>query len=269
MATRLDTAYDVQSLAVRESVLAYALKAWASLPSYREADFERFVERVVPRIEAGQKRTAELADAYIARSVAAEFNDEISRGQVASVTTEALRGVAAEEVFHRPFSSVYAGLSTGKPLDAAVTAGRNRLAQLVTTNLQLAKTHGARQALQRAGAVAFQRVLTGRENCALCTIASTQRYWTRDLLPIHPGCDCNIRPLSGNPGSQIVNRKRLEQVHDAVENQFGATDRGARFIDGRNERSDYLDLIVTENHGEIGPTLTWRHQKFTGASDIN
>lgn len=268
MATRLDLAFDRQALDVRKKVLSYALKAWEGMPSYHEADFERFVEKVVPRIEAGQKRTAELTDAYIARVVAAEFAGGVTRGSVAVVTTEALRGVPSDEVYHRPFSAVYSGLAAGKPLEVAAKAGKNRLMQLVTTNLQLSKTHGSRQAMQRSGAVMFQRVLTGRENCTLCTIASTQRYWVKDLLPIHPGCDCNVAPLFGDPSTQVINREKLELVHDAVESEFGSTDRGARFIDGHNDRSDYMDLIATETHGEIGPTLTWRHQKFSGPADV-
>lgn len=268
MVSRLDAAFDKQTLDVRKRVLSYALRAWDGMPSYHDADFERFVERVVPRIEAGQKLTAEITDAYVARVVADELASGISRGVVAPVTTEALRGVAAADVYHRPFSSVYAGLGAGKPLGSAVKAGKNRLMKIVSTNMQLAKTHSSRQAMQRSGAVMFQRVLTGRENCALCTIASTQRYWVKDLLPIHPGCDCNVKPLTGDPKKQVINRTKLEQVHDAVEAEFGGTDRGARFITGRNDRSDYLDLIVDQEHGELGPTLTWRHQNFDGPAEV-
>lgn len=268
MVTRLDAAFDRQTLDVRKRVLSYALRAWEGMPAYQDADFERFIERVVPRIEAGQKLTAEITDAYVARVVADELASGVSRGVVAPVTTEALRGVAASEVYHRPFSTVYAGLGAGKPLDVAVKAGKNRLMQLVSTNMQLAKTHSSRQAMQRSGAVMFQRVLTGRENCALCTIASTQRYWVKDLLPIHPGCDCSTKPLFGDPKQHVINRSKLEQVHDAIEAEFGGTDRGARYLDGHNERSDYLDLIVDQEHGELGPTLTWREQKFTGPAEV-
>lgn len=269
MVTKLDVAYDKQIVAVRKRVVLYAKRAWASLSAYRDSDFERFVDKVVPRIEAAQKQTAEITDSYISRVVAAELASGVARGSVAPVTTVALRGVAAADIYHRPFSSVYAGLSSGKSLQGSAKLGQDRLLEIVTTNIQLSKTHSAKRAMGRTGRVQmFERVLTGRESCTLCAIASTQRYWVKDLLPIHPGCDCDVRPLIGDPNTQIINRERLEGVHAAVTREFGESDRGARLIDGRSEFSDYTDLIATNDHSEIGPVLSWRHHNFTSRGDL-
>lgn len=268
MVTRLDSAYDRQAMAVRKKVLLYSERAWASIPSYSDAEFEKFLRVVIPRIEAAQKLTAELTDSYISRVIAEEFGAGIVRGRVAPVTTLALRGVPAAVVYHRPFSSLYASLSEGKTIAEAKKAGSNRLAQIVSTDIQLAKTHGAQRAMKRGGVSMFERVLTGRENCALCAIASTQRYWVKDLMPIHPGCDCLVRPFFGDPELQVIDRDRLEGVHAAVADHFGGSDRGARVIDGINERSDFMDLIATNEHSEIGPVLSWRHQNFTSRGDL-
>lgn len=268
MVTRLDLAYDAQVAAVRARVTDYAARLWAGLGSYRDADAERLIGALVPRVEAGQLRIAQLTDAYIARTAAATFGTPIKRGQVADATTQGLRGVAAEVVYARPFVTVYTKLSKGKTPEAAFAAGGARLASLVTTGMQLASTHAARQAMDRSGVESFERVLTGRENCALCVIASTQRYHRGNLLPIHGGCDCGVRVLKDGGTAQVIDPDLLEQMHSAVEAQFGGTDRSARMLDGLNDRSDYLDLISTREHGEIGPVLTWRDQHFTGPRGI-
>ena len=82
------------------------------------------------------------------------------------------------------------------------------------------------------GIRAYRRVLTGRENCALCLVASTQRYWVEDLLPIHPGCDCNVQPLPpGMEDSQVIDQDLLERAHAAVEDRYGSYAPDARGID--------------------------------------
>lgn len=266
MATRLDLNYDAQVLAVRKRVQQYAARYWDGLGAWRDADADRLIAALVPRVEAGQARIAQLTDAYIAR-VAAD-GGSISRGSVADASTEALRGVPADEVYQRPFVEMRTKLSEGSTVSTAVAAGGARLLDLVSTGMQLAKTHSARAAIDRSGAAGFERVLTGRENCSLCVIASTQRYHRGNLLPIHPGCDCGVRPINGDPSEQVINPERLEAIHTAIENEFGQTDRAARYIDGANSRGDYTDLLVTYEHGEIGPTLAWRDQKHTGPSAL-
>ena len=62
MVTRLDRAYDAQVLDVRTKVLAFVKRSWKGSPAYRDADSERLIAAIVPRIEAGQRRVAELTD---------------------------------------------------------------------------------------------------------------------------------------------------------------------------------------------------------------
>ncbi|MDK7272578.1 hypothetical protein, partial [Actinotignum schaalii] len=89
--------------------------------------------------------------------------------------------------------------------------------------------------------------------CALCMIAATQRYWVEDLMPIHPGCDCNSGPLPPDypPDQQVIDDDELEAIHDAVANATGLSDRGARL-------PDYRDLIMETEHGEYGPLLSFK-----------
>ncbi|MDF2045142.1 hypothetical protein P2P98_03130 [Microbacterium sp. Kw_RZR3] len=234
--------------------------------SWRDSDIERLLAEVAPRVQQGQQRVADLTDAYLARIVTEQ--GLTPRSSPLAATTTELRGVSDETLYARPIATMHDTLAKGGTVTSAVAAGGRRLASIVETNMQLAKTHSARRSMSRAGVNAYERVLTGRENCALCVIASTQRYWVADLSPMHPACDCGVRPLKGDPSEQVIHPDRLEAIHNAVEAQFGGSDRGARYIDGSNSVSDYLDLISVRTNSELGPVLTWRDQHFTGADDL-
>lgn len=274
MATRLDSAYDAQVHRVRKKLVAASVAHWNGLGSWGDADFQRTLKALVPRIEAGQQEIANLTDAYIRRLAVAEFGS-IGNGLPVAASTMALRGISAVTAFHRPFSSMYAALGDGKSFPDALDAGRSRLVDLVSSGSQLAKTHAARGAMRRSGFTKFQRVLTGRENCAMCVIASTQRYHRGDLLPIHPGCDCGVKPLVVDDGDdyQIINEPLLESTHAQIASKLGDSDRGARLLGvgkfAQSQLSDYTDLILAREHGELGPVLTWRTDKFTGSKEIN
>ncbi|WP_399142277.1 hypothetical protein Q3A86_33130 [Streptomyces sp. NBUA17] len=159
-------------------------------------------------------------------------------------------------------SSPCTARSSGHDYAASLGEARTRLLSITETDLQLARTHAARQAMQRGGVRYFRRRLTGTKNCALCVIASTQRYRVKDLMPIHPGCHCKPDPLPGDrdPG-QIIDEDLLKEAHDAVAKGVGSSDRGGR-------APDYREVIVTRQHGEYGPLLAVRRHEFTGPDDI-
>lgn len=99
-------------------------------------------------------------------------------------------------------------------------------------------------------------------------------------------CDCVVAPILGDqdPG-HVINTKRvapnvsptgetrsgvpvfsddqlinmgelLEDVHKAIEAEFGMSARDAR-------RIDYRKVLLVEQHGELGPVLTVSRHKFS------
>jgi hypothetical protein len=138
-----------------------------------------------------------------------------------------------------------------------VSAGIARLKDIAATDMQLAKTHTARESFTRNGIQRYQRVLTGSTSCALCYVASTQTYSRGDLLPIHPGCDCSVSPIVGD----LDRDAELEATHEAIRQRFDTSDRGARAI-------DYRKALIVREHGELGPLLTVGEHRFTGPSAI-
>ena len=245
---RLDAAYVAQVKAVRARVEAFALTRFAA-GQHRDADLERFVRQVVPVVLAGRRQVSSLTDAYLSRVLGVR--------SLGPIDTDLLRGVAAAEVYSRPFVTVRTKLSEGLAYDAAISAGVARLTDITLTDMQLAKTHTTRSVYRSAGVTRYVRTLSGSKNCALCYLASTQTYASGDLLPIHPGCDCGTAPVEA--GMRKVMDANLTATHEAVEDRLGESDSGARAPDYRKQ------LIVVE-HGEMGPLLAVRGQHHQGRS---
>lgn len=253
---RLTEAYDGQVHAIRQQIAAFGQAYWDSLPHYRTSAVEDMIEAITPRVTAGQLRIADLTRAYLAQC-ARELGWKVVLPPIDQDEIRGARGVDPRVVYRRPAVDVYTALAAGKPLPQAAAEGRLRLTQLIGGDMQLAKVHASRQSMRgypEEGQF-YRRVLTGRENCALCVVASTQRYYRGDLLPIHPGCDCGVQPLPpGLAVNQVIDEDLLEQVHQITADRLGVSDRGGR-------TPDYRKLLTVSEHGEYGPTLSWAQPK--------
>jgi hypothetical protein len=267
--SRLEAANQAQSAQLRAAMLAALLGLWRSLGSWRETDIERFVRLATPILLGAQTRMTALTAAYLSRQVAAITGNPLRQAPAPTrLTGEVLRGVPLADEYARPFHDVWTALHDGKPLNDAVQAGADRLTSLATTDLQLAKTHSARAVLAgEEHVVGYRRVLEGAHSCGLCIVASTQRYHKADLMPIHPGCDCSVAPIIGthDPG-RTIDEQRLADAHQAIAERFAGHDSGAR---GTGAIPDYRRVLVVHEHGEIGPVLGVRGQKFTSPTDLH
>lgn len=253
---RLAEAYDSQVHSIRQQITAFGQAYWDSLPHYRASAVEDMIQAITPRVTAGQLRIADLTRAYLAQC-ARELGWKVVLPPIDQDEIRGARGVDPRVVYRRPAVDVYTALAAGKPLPQAAAEGRLRLTQLIGGDMQLAKVHASRQSMRgypEEGQF-YRRVLTGRENCALCVVASTQRYYRGDLLPIHPGCDCDVQPLPpGLAVNQVIDEDLLEQVHQITADRLGVSDRGGR-------TPDYRKLLTVSEHGEYGPTLSWAQPK--------
>lgn len=244
---------------VRQAVLTYATSAWTSTGSWRDSDVDRLVNLILPRVQAGQLQTARLTSAYVASL--AKYVDGKTVRSVPVVANEILlaRGVDQSVVYRRPAVEMYTALSKGSSLTQAVAQGVERLSSIIATDMQLSVTHQERRSYKSAGYTYTVRTLTGRESCALCIIASTQRYHVENLRPIHASCDCGSRQISAkyDPG-QVLDDDLLNQTYDLLGSKYAKDSSG----------SNLIDLIAVREHGELGPVLTWADQHFTGPAQI-
>jgi len=237
---------------------------FSALGSWRDEDVEKYLAQVTPVLKGAKRKAAESTIAFyqsVAKVTGQPFNKPVILAS--DLTTKTLRnGVDTQTVFRRPFVNMRMSLAKGLSVTDSIKSGAARANQLAQTEVELARRqvgYRVRQANQNI--VGYIRTLTGSENCALCYVASTQRYRKGDLMPIHPGCDCGEMPLYGtdDPG-QVIDQQRLDATHENVQQRFGESDRSARSIDYRN--------IMVSNHGEMGPTLTWKKHNTATLADL-
>lgn len=267
-------AYGARTAAIRAQTEAFVTDVWQASGSWHRGDITRIARTVAPVTEAAQHRMAALTDLYLAQVETFHSGRVVPpRGVTAGeVTSQALRGVDAVELFERTGPTVGSALAKGDTVARASGKGLQRLQKMVAANLQLSKTRTSRRVLRDSGerVVGYRRVLNGPVNCGLCVVASTQRYRRGDLLPIHPGCDCSVLPIHGDqdPG-WVIDEDQLDSVHAAIEERFGAHARSAgEFRTPHDEALHYRDLLVVNEHGELGPVLGVRGQDFTAAADL-
>lgn len=228
----------------RAAVASQLESLWNGLPNYRDDDVDRFVRVAVPKVQAGQVRTARLTAAFLGGPV-------LSRDQVV-----ASRKVSQQVEYRRPANSLYTGLSQGQTLTESVVAGAIRLGALVAMDMQLALVAQSQHSLKSQGASHFRRVLTGSENCDLCRLASTNIYSTDQLLPIHDHCDCTVEP--------IYDPADFTAPEVDVSSLLLTGPREAQVAAGATPES----LVAVQEHGEVGPVLVWRSDHFTGPNDV-
>lgn len=248
--------------ALRASIVQQLLAIWYELPGYRDEDVNGWLDLSLPIIQAGEETAVTATTTYLQMQLEVMGSDDgtIYVPPMGDVTGAIIRkGTPPEEVYSRPIIDVWTGLSRGKDITDAIRDGADRVRQLAETDIQLAHTHAARNILSRnKDVVGFRRVPQGVFTCALCLIASTQRYHKFNLMPIHPGCDCRVAPIiSGERYPRTLDHETLERVHDSIEERFGIFDRSGRAI-------DYKKILLQEEHGEYGPVLVFAGHRFTG-----
>jgi hypothetical protein len=232
------------------------------LGSWHRPDAHRFTATAVPMVEGAQTALAALTSNYVAFVASEALRRPIAPPPIPESARARLRLVDPSEVYQRPFVEAYTALRDGQQLDQALGKARLRLREVAEGDMQLVYAHASRAAMEGLPAgvrpTGWRRVLQGSESCAMCVIASTQRYHIKDLNPVHPGCDCVVEAIFG-PVDRVIDPQLLEQVHAAVFDLTGVKDRGARAVDYR-----HIMTQIIHTHGELGPMLVRPGDRFRG-----
>lgn len=257
-------AYQRQVQQQRAALAAFITRLWQSLGTYRNAQMATFAQQAVPVVGGAQQNIAALTAAYLARHRQLHVGGP---GRPVPVDVRRLTGAAVRngtsptQVYERPFHLVWRQLGEGTPPADAIQSGLDRAVQSALTDLQLTKVRTAHTVLAGDKAVAgYRRVLEGAHSCGLCVLASTQRYHRGDLLPVHPGCDCNVEPILGDtdPG-QVIDEPRLRAAYEALAGQPPKDMNAARWTD---------HVVIVHDHGELGPVLARKGASFLGPGDL-
>jgi len=248
-----------------KQALSNALRAWwFALADHHKSQVDLFVREAVPTVMAYEQVMAESTWAYLRDQYDVLGEPFDARLQTSRVTGAVIRnGVPPAEVYARPFVDVWTSLADGLDMTQALEHGATRLDQLSDIDMELTHDWTVRDIVGQTRLAGYRRVLNGATNCALCIVASTQRYRRGDLKKIHPNCNCTVAPIiTDQDVHQVLDDTLLAQVHAAVAVKFGVSDAAARKI-------DYRKILVTREHGEYGPTLTYSTDKFTGPSGLS
>lgn len=239
-----------QALARLRAALARVVgTAWDQLPGYDQADVGPFVDTIAPIVVGAQTRAASLTAAMLAR--------QLGTGPIPvainQLTGAALRaGVSPREVYGRPFITTWSALGRGDQWKDAVAAGRARLLGTANIDVQLAMRATARDAMNAdSRVVGYARSADG-DACELCLLASTQRYHTEDLMPIHNNCGCTVEPITGDEETgQVIEPELLDRLN------VGDLDAARQLA---------AERVAIRDHGELGPVLTVAGQNFDDLS---
>lgn len=167
--------------------------AWLALASYDERDVPVFLATAVPTTRAAQAASVALTNAYLARRL---------RRRPAAVDVSGLldglrAGVPAQEVYRRPFVTVWSALKAGRAFEDAVHAGLERVTASAEMDVQLASraTFGAVQ--QADPSVRGYERVPDAGACEFCLAVAGAFVRSADAMPLHNRCGCSLEPVFG------------------------------------------------------------------------
>lgn len=241
MPSRLTEAHIRGEKRIRDAAVRAVAAAWQGLPGYDEANVDEFLSRALPAVRAGVRSSALLTAAYIDRALERQprtFDpDQILNG---------LRnGVPLEEVYQRPFVTVWGDLAAGALYADAVKAGLDRTKTLAATDPQLAMRDTARQLDNGYG---YRRVADSGA-CEFCqAVNGAYVKGNSYVMALHPFCGCSLEALT--------------EPH-----------KGAVLLPDGTEIRPYAygplnDKVAVQPHGELGAVLGDPSHNFTSQSEI-
>jgi hypothetical protein len=222
---------------------------------YSERLMTELADAVAAKVLAGQRNTAALTDAYLARVTSILAGSLVSPVGVGSDMAQSLRIGQADlgTVYLRLGAEFRYQRSLGVAEDAARSLVSTRASVMADTDLSLAHRAQADRFMRRRSVERFRRVLRSEKPCGLCAAASDRIYTRGDLMPIHGRCRCGVMPVtvSTDPGSTLSNDD-LAAIYKAAGGTSAAK----------------LKRVTAHQHGELGPVLSVKGQHFRGPAAV-
>ena len=179
-------------------------------------------------------------------------------------------GVSAFEAYDRIPAHYRYAVSTGLTAAAALASTVNRAKRMMDLEVSLAGREQYRStfAANKGIVDGFRRVirpeLSKTGTCGLCVAASDQVYTVETLMPIHPGCNCEVLPIvdGWDPGDYL-NKEDLQRLYET------STEGGDVSESGVPSRSQLSSTRVTvDQHGEYGPMLRNAEQNLQRLEEL-
>lgn len=195
MASALAEAHREAQLRIRTGTARAVGQVWRDLGSYNRSDVGRYVAAVEPIIEGGKRRAITTAAAFVGKSVRRPPPEV----DVGGISKRVRNGTSVAAVQNRPFVTTWKGLKDGKSWETATGEGLATAVSAAFTDVSLALRDALPELMKQEAAIdGYQRV-PGGDACDYCVLASTQRYTTGELMPLHNNCGCGVEILTDAP----------------------------------------------------------------------
>lgn len=230
MASALTLAHIEAERRLRESVRQEITRIWNGLPGHDRVNLDQWLSEVVPMVEAAQRSSVNLTQAYLARS---RETQPVALDPLLLVGAAARNGTKPEEVYTRPFVTLWSELKEGKLWNEAAAMGLDRATSSAATDVQLSM----RETLTRVGEVesrivGYERVADSGA-CAFCQEVDGAFLLSGEPMPLHSGCGCGVEAIEGE----------------------------------RRVPSPLPDGVAIVQHGELGPVLVSPSDHFMNEAE--
>lgn len=229
MASPLVEAHIEGERRLRAAIAAAVERVWRNLGGWNAGDAERFAASVAPLVSTGQRASVALTDAYLAQAVGRQPLG-VPTGELIGPAVR--NGAAPEEVYRRPFVTLWSALADHKPFDDAFAKALHRAKSTAALDVQLSMRATAGFVNDADPAMfGFRRVADGGA-CPFCRVVDGAYVKDGTAMPLHNHCGCGLEPLT-------------EPHALAVELPSG---------------------VAVHQHGELGAVLTDPAHDFTAAA---
>lgn len=198
-------------------------RIWDDLPGYDRRNIDEWLSKVLPVIATSQRASGNLTEAYLARA--------LERQPFGIVADYPRNGASPDEVYQRPFVTLWSKLGEGLLYADAVSAGLARATSTAAMDVQMAmrSTAGAVQSVDD-GIYGYQRVADGGA-CNFCLEVDGAFVKDGGAMPLHNHCGCGLEPLTSP-----------------------------------RRPAPTPSTVAVHEHGELGPVLTDPAHDFTSAA---
>ncbi|WP_139244200.1 hypothetical protein [Arthrobacter alpinus] len=214
--------------------------------------------QIVTVVEAAQRQTANVTEAYLQRVASEVFVGSVRpSGPIDPATLR--QGVTHAGAYGRLADQYRFQASIGAAPALIKQAVLSRATSMAKTDLDLAFRAQSKNFMVKNRVDGYRRIIRPERavsgTCGMCIAASDRMYFRGDLLPIHGGCGCGVLPIkNGKDPGVAVNREDLDRLYDDA---------------GSTAAKDLINTrYVINEHGEIGPVLGREGDSFRGPTDI-
>lgn len=229
MASRLAEAQLVAQERLRTFAAQGLAQIWRELGSYDEADVAVWLRAVVPFVTTVERQSVLITNAYVARVLGQQPLSLSAMKIIQSIRGEP----TPDEVYRRPFVTIWKALSDGVPYEKAVDAGLARAKAQAAMDVQLVHRATLQAIQDLEPRIRGWKRAANAEACSYCRLLDGAFVKRADAMPMHDFCGCG-----------------LEVIH--VEPQ----------------ETPLPDGVAVHTHGEYGPTIADPAHDFTSAADL-